>query len=376
MKFLFFDIECARCFKHGNGVICEFGYVLTDEKFKVLKKEVFLIAPEVSFQKYVIENVLGFTADEYNSSPVFKERYESIKSLLEDEDTVVLGHTTDIDAHYLNFSSRRYELPFINFDFYDVKAMYMHLKKVRKGTSLENIIKSLNLEFEGRFHTSADDAYATMLVFKELCRTQQKDGSTLLAEYAPFKGNTTDGKIKRAKVPPIVLTEEEKEEAWRVKLEKYAEKNVFDKHNFFVLLQLRDGDVHGEISESCLNGKSVCIDKDYQYTHFKEMLSLIQLIKRHGGSYVPSASACDIYVTVPDDGAGQVSVGLRIARRNKACKIIKFDKLLNILNATEDDLRNMPFPPKSEFKAIRKNEAPASEQGVAAASAENNDGEG
>ena len=33
MKYVFFDIECANCFQ-GNGKICSFGYVITDEKLK------------------------------------------------------------------------------------------------------------------------------------------------------------------------------------------------------------------------------------------------------------------------------------------------------------------------------------------------------
>ena len=35
MKYLFFDIECAN----RLNKICEFGYVLTDENFNILKKD-------------------------------------------------------------------------------------------------------------------------------------------------------------------------------------------------------------------------------------------------------------------------------------------------------------------------------------------------
>lgn len=34
MRHLFFDIECA----YGNRAICEYGYVLTDEKFNAIRK--------------------------------------------------------------------------------------------------------------------------------------------------------------------------------------------------------------------------------------------------------------------------------------------------------------------------------------------------
>ena len=36
MKYLFFDIECAD---GGKATICSFGYVITDENFKILRRE-------------------------------------------------------------------------------------------------------------------------------------------------------------------------------------------------------------------------------------------------------------------------------------------------------------------------------------------------
>ena len=37
MRYLFFNIECAD----GNRAICEYGYVLADEKLTSLEKETF-----------------------------------------------------------------------------------------------------------------------------------------------------------------------------------------------------------------------------------------------------------------------------------------------------------------------------------------------
>ena len=44
MNYLIFDIECCDG-KH----ICEFGYVITNEKFEVLDKQVLTINPEKPF---------------------------------------------------------------------------------------------------------------------------------------------------------------------------------------------------------------------------------------------------------------------------------------------------------------------------------------
>ena len=44
LKYLFFDIECSNCFGK-NPKICEFGYVLTDENFKVIQSDSIPISP-------------------------------------------------------------------------------------------------------------------------------------------------------------------------------------------------------------------------------------------------------------------------------------------------------------------------------------------
>lgn len=44
MKYLFFDIECSNCF-NGVGKMCEFGYVLTDENFKIIKMDDIPMSP-------------------------------------------------------------------------------------------------------------------------------------------------------------------------------------------------------------------------------------------------------------------------------------------------------------------------------------------
>ncbi len=213
MKFLFFDIECACCYKNGCGVICEFGYVLTDDRLNVIDRDTLLVAPEAKFHPYVIKNLLAFTKKQYNSAPNFEERYEQIRALLVDKDTVVIGHTTSTDANYLNFATKRYKLPFINFDFFDIKKIHKYQTNAKDYVSLEKMIIDLNLEFDGRLHKSEDDAYLTMLAFKELCKMAQTDAKLFLLRYAQFKERTRNGKIKEAKLPPIESNQDKKRQA-------------------------------------------------------------------------------------------------------------------------------------------------------------------
>ena len=58
MKYVFFDIECANCFQ-GNGKICSFGYVVTDEKFKILEKKDIPMNPHSKFHLFGNKNHPG-----------------------------------------------------------------------------------------------------------------------------------------------------------------------------------------------------------------------------------------------------------------------------------------------------------------------------
>ena len=64
MKYCFFDIECANCFKDNNGVsrgkICEFGYLITDENFNKIESAEYIINPKAPFDEYVLNNIFEY----------------------------------------------------------------------------------------------------------------------------------------------------------------------------------------------------------------------------------------------------------------------------------------------------------------------------
>lgn len=88
MQYLSFDIECCDG-KH----ICEFGYVITDENFKVTKKECYTINPEKPFNLIGRENredcILFFPEEKYYNSPIFPAFYNKIKNLVSMPETII-----------------------------------------------------------------------------------------------------------------------------------------------------------------------------------------------------------------------------------------------------------------------------------------------
>ena len=103
MNYLFFDIECANCFD-GVGKICEFGYVLTDEKFSVIEENSFKMNPRAVVDKkgfamrgIHLEHPFAF----YKTQPDFPYFYPKIRDLLEGEGLLVIGHGTENDVRFL-----------------------------------------------------------------------------------------------------------------------------------------------------------------------------------------------------------------------------------------------------------------------------------
>lgn len=201
MNFLFFDIECAIVTKN-TAKICAFGYVLCDEKFNIIKKEDLLVNPLGSFhltdRKGDKGIVLPYSYEEFRNHPPFPKVYNFLKSLLEDKDNIVLGHSTMNDVKYLNLETKRFKLPPFKFSFSDSQLLYMALKgDYSHQMGLESIAKDLGVDFTP--HRAADDAYATMRVVEAMCNAGGCDYFTLAQTLG-----ITDGTIKNYIITPPV----------------------------------------------------------------------------------------------------------------------------------------------------------------------------
>lgn len=190
MNLVFFDIECASVNK-TTAKICAFGYVVCDEKFNIIKKEDILINPRGGFhltdRKGGKGLVLPYSYEEFKKYPPFKDDYRFIKSLLEDKNTVVLGHSILNDVKYLNLETRRFHLPSFDFQFLDSQLMYMSYSgDFTHQSGLEHIAVNLGVEFTP--HRAVDDAYATMRVVEAICKAENCSFEELIKLYGLSRG--------------------------------------------------------------------------------------------------------------------------------------------------------------------------------------------
>ena len=146
MKYLFYDLEKAT--SKNCGKICEFGYVVTDEKFNVLERNNFIINPSIEdkdWDWYAVKNVLKRNKSEYINCPDFEYYYPKIEELIESSDCVVGYSVTDDDAKTLTAECIRYGKSIISYDYIDIKPLYKKLINSKDSVGLKRIIQDLNV---------------------------------------------------------------------------------------------------------------------------------------------------------------------------------------------------------------------------------------
>lgn len=348
MRYLFFDIECCN----GRD-ICEFGYVITDTEFNILEKKDFTINPENRFNLTGRSDgrdlELYYPYATYYRSEKFPFFYDRIKELIEYPDQLIVGHAINNDAGFIRNACKRYKLEPINFKFADTQRMYSEFTNFRNSISLESAGDKLNVEKPKYLHKSDDDSELTMNLVKNMCSQldctleeliELCDSCTGKSEYFDIKYD--DAEIRQKK---------------RYESAKSGVNNNIRGRNYKMFLQFLDGvKPQGDIIESQLNGKTLCVSLNYEIGHFKEMLSLVQLLTNHNATYKMRASDNDIFVTCScknEDGNERFCTRLKhvneAIEEGKSIQIISFEDLLAILGVTEEDLSLMPFPEENSF---------------------------
>ena len=299
MKYLFFDIECSVVSKKA-AKICAFGYCLTDEKFNILEKEDLLINPQGGFhltdRKGTQGLVLPYEYGNFKKYPTFEERAEKIYALLQDKDTLVVGHATMNDVKYLNLESHRFSLPSFCFDFADTQFLYMNLVgDFSRQFGLGIIAKELGVQFVA--HRAVDDAYATMKIAEARCK-QEGENTTLfdlLHKYQVTLGKIEDYEITQTTSAGLVAYREAQE---RKKEERERAKAAF--------YRFMDKEKRKRAKEGILKNQTVC------FSHPLELdlplsKKLLSAAFAEGAFFTSRAEECDLYICFEGEGGQRLN---------------------------------------------------------------------
>lgn len=292
MKYVFFDIECACVFKNV-AKICAFGYVVTDEAYRVLAREDMLINPRGKFhltdRKGKEGLVLPYAYEDFKKYPAFPAVYDRIKALLEDGESIVCGHATLNDVNYLNLETRRYKLPSFSFDYHDTQFFYMNTENdYTRQYGLGVMAEALGVEFIP--HRAADDAYATMRVCEALCRREKTDLCGLIARYRIRAGSLKNYKIT---VPSSVGQRAYYRNKAREREEHIKAHEAFYRAvNKYMNRRKKGGK---------LEGKIYCFARDLE-DDVETSSRLVRAIFASGGRYTSHPAECNVYVARSEGG--------------------------------------------------------------------------
>ena len=382
MDYLFYDIECS-----DGRHMCSFGYVITDEYFNILEKADILINPEAIFHTGAWSKKnrekdpgieLAYPKERFKANPTFPARYERIQRLLQHDDRKIIGFSHHNDALFLTVACKRYELPIIDYKFYDAQEMFGESRNIINQVALNAIAEALEVDLSKLVqHRSDDDAEASMLVTKALCEDLGLTLEELIGHCPRCAGEVTaEGKckyyVREAK------RAEKRMRAAAVRSNRMTTKNLEEFKKYVRGLK------PDPILELTFRGKKVTLNSPYEYKHFKETCLIAKEIAARGGKYVRMGSEADIYVA---DEQGKRCMRLPHVKRaiaaGKAVETITMGELLTRLSLTEKELENAEFPVvpeegtpvvKKKRRRSRKKRKPSSAATANAPGAVNNDG--
>ena len=352
MDYLFFDIECANCF-HGQGKICSFGYVITDENFNIIEKNDILMNPHSRFHLFGNGNhsgiVLGYEEKTFRASPDFPKHYKKIRELLTKDDRLVFGFSVMSDAGYIKSECERFKKEIFDYTFYDIQRIYTDYKKLENTPSLIKCAHEYGVLESQDVHKSDDDSYFTMRVLKGLCEETCLSVKEIIEKYYLCKCECKKGvlgseflrykeELKSQKLTKMERLTNSPRSNWMHSVEKNNEEFSTYVKRVFV----------NRKSTSVLSGKKVCISALYEEYHFNEMMNIVSLLAKCGAKYTRHAYSCDYFVDYKLlDKYGKE---YRCFRKEKAkiindtereIRFITLDELLSLLEASYLDISEL-----------------------------------
>lgn len=311
MKYLFFDIECSNCF-NNIGKMCEFGYVVTDENFKIITKNCYVMSPgkggenkfKLRNRKNQVDIELSYEYEYYYEQPEFDSFYDKIKKLIEDKDTICFAWSIENDMRYLFNACERYNKnPYI-YSCYDVQEIACkYLENNKKMHLIDTCSKIVGKDsiIQLQAHLSRDDAIMTMKILEKICITKNINSKELILklDFSKLSSNDIENKIKMAR--------------FKKNNNKLVEESVSQDKALITQDEYKN-------NIYCISGKV----KNY----FSDINKLINFIHDNGGVLTKSLLKADYIIVYDDENKREIESKLDA---NNNTKMILVNDFLGVL---------------------------------------------
>ncbi len=336
MEYVFFDIECANCYDN-KGKVCEFGYVVTNDRLEITDGDEILINPDAPFDWYALKKILSYPKETYLKAEKYPAHFYKIKSALTANGRIIIGQNTKNDLFYLADESKRYGLEFLNVEFYDLSVIYKRLYNLDNPLSVEKMLTELKIEPDERLHIAMNDAKATAVIMKKLSENFNLSAAEMLKSYG-VKQSVRNGRFAD-KTLPEMLDE----------LKDGGEVSNADKQRFISLF-VQSVRVEKRI-DSVLTGKRLCLSETFEKEHVLESAVIIAELIKRGARYSTWVAENDLLIVGDDEITDKTTAHgrCRIAHNNKV-KIITLSELLPLIGLTEQELTNENVPKLNKIK--------------------------
>lgn len=307
-------MECSN-----GSDICSFGYVLSDENFAVIRQDDVLINPE---SKFILTNRAGtqgislaYEKEKFYAAPKFPERYELIKSLVENPENIAIGFAISNDAGFLRKACQRYNLPQLNFKFFDTQRLDAALHGDGNIRSLQKVIDHYGIEqdAENILHKSDDDAYFTLEILEKMLSESGLTFAQAAENYPQCCGESKEG----------VITYDGHSVS---NVDKMRKKDIIVFRMTCSALREKYRNVKGVLS-----GKKIAFERSFENKNYRKMLVLAEVIYSLGGRLC-SPRDCNTFVFVTEGSA------LHERMKQIAVPTVSYENFLETLSLTKERL--------------------------------------
>ena len=318
MRYLFYDVECSNCF-NGEGKICSFGYVITDEDFNVLEKNDLVMNPASRFylrrKEGRPEIELAYSEEYFRAQPKFDKFYEKIKYMLEEPDQIVMGHSILNDVKHLAYQCKRYKFPCINYRFGDSQLIYKKFVQHGSGSQvgLARICEEFDIHPE-HLHRSDDDAWATMEFVKIICKQKHVSLYRLLSDNPECTGEINNFEIT---MNGVSVTRSKR--FLQRMLEEYVK----------TLRPAQGGE---------LEGKRICMSRKFERDNADLCGYFAKKTFELGGRYTRNAMRANVLVMADDEPCTREKAIRADGKLSKRVQFITLDEFKSLLHISEDEM--------------------------------------